>query len=293
MKKRITLLLFYVFCCIAMSAGEISQEQALQKARQVLRGKQFLMPQTARSRDHSKVKNDYYVFNAEKNGGFVIVAGDDNMKDILGYSEKGNLNLAELPDNVQWLLDYYAQTAKVSSGAAAVKSPALSSKPELQPLITTTWDQGDPYNAQCPEINGQKPLTGCVATAMAQVINYFQWPIKSARSVAAYTTETTNIQVPDLPARKFLWSNMNNDEIAWLMRYCGQAVKMNYNTDESGAKAIDIAGALISVFDYSKTTKFVDRSSFSDAEWEERRERERTEGEACCHYRGHYRQPRR
>ncbi len=269
MKKRITLLLFYVFCCIAVSAGEISQEQALQKARQVLKGKQFLMPQTARSRDHSKVKNDYYVFNAEKNGGFVIVAGDDNMKDILGYSEKGNLNLAELPDNVKWLLDYYAQTAKVSSGAAAVKSPALSSKPELQPLITTTWDQGDPYNAQCPEINGQKPLTGCVATAMAQVINYFQWPIKSARSVAAYTTEATNIQVPDLPARKFLWSNMNNDEIAWLMRYCGQAVKMNYNTDESGAKAIDIAGALISVFDYSKTTKFVDRSSFSDAEWEE------------------------
>ena len=111
--------------------------------------------------------------------------------------------------------------------------------------------------------------TGCVATAMAQVINYHQWPISEVRSMAAYTTNTYGMEVPALPARKIGWYNMSEDEIAWLMRYCGQAVQMDYTTAESGARAIDIAGALVSVFNYSRTAKLVIRQSYSDEQWEE------------------------
>jgi hypothetical protein len=101
------------------------------------------------------------------------------MKDILGYAERGSLDQDNLPDNVKWLLDYYAQIAsKLPEGKKAKAADA--NRPELPALLITTWDQGDGYNVQCPSYNDEKAPTGCVATAMAQVINYFQWPRRIA-----------------------------------------------------------------------------------------------------------------
>ena len=258
------------FVGMTAQAEKVSEQEALLKAQQFMQDRQFKHSGMRRAPQKDAATPGYYVFNAEDNGGFVIVAGDDRMRSILGYAEKGRFDQEVLPDNIKWLMDYYAQVA--GSLPAQQKNSSLAasvSRPELQPLITTTWDQWAPYNAHCPEINGQLPPTGCVATAMAQVINYFQWPINEVRSMASYTTNTYNAAVPELPARKIGWYSMTDDEIAWLMRYCGQSVTMDYMPNESGARAIDIAGALISVFNYSKTTTFVTRRSYSDTEWEE------------------------
>ena len=234
-----------------------------------MQGKQ-LKQSTMRRAPHKNADNAaYYVFNAEDNGGFVIVAGDDRMKDILGYAEHGSLDQDNLPDNVKWLLDYYAQIAANLPAGKRAKAAASAERTELLPLLTTTWDQGDGYNAQCPDIGGQKAPTGCVATAMAQVINYFQWPISDVRSIAAYQTRTYQMELPVLPAKKFAWATMTDDDVAWLMRYCGQAVQMDYMETESSARVLDMVDALISVFNYSKTTKLADRQSYSDDEWEE------------------------
>ena len=237
-----------------------------------MQGKQFKRSGMRRApRANAASQAPYYVFNAEDNGGFVVVAGDDRMKDILGYAERGSLDQDNLPDNVKWLLDYYAQIANnlPADKSSAPTATATDGKAELKPLVTTTWDQGAPYNAQCPIVKDHLAPTGCVATAMAQVINYFQWPINDIRSMADYTTNTHHQYVPALPARKIGWYNMSDDEIAWLMRYCGQAVQMDYMPLESGARAIDIANALISVFNYSRTTSLVIRESYSDEKWEE------------------------
>ena len=273
--KKVTLLLIGFFCSLSVFAGEITEEQALQKARQILKGKQLMKPQISRRRAAASVNKAYYVFNADQNGGFVVIAGNDLMPEVLGYAEHGHFDLTEAPDNVKWLFDYYAKIAKSLKDIPtkrAVRTRTASSRTELIPLMNTQWDQAGLYQAQCPEINGQKALTGCVATAMAQVVNFFQWPLNNVREAVGYTSENDNnqkVELPNLPARQFNWYNMSDDDIAWLMRYCGQAVTMEYGLNESKASTSAIVGALISVFNYSKGADEVSREEFTDEEWEE------------------------
>lgn len=272
MKKiRLALAVVLLLAGVGVRAGVVTEQEALRKAQQFMQGKQLkhrTMRRAPQKDGTDGSSRGYYVFNVEDNGGFVIVAGDDRMTDILGYAEKGSIDMRNLPDNVKWLLDYYAKVA-AETGTSTGMRRATVDRPELQPLITTHWDQGAPYNAHCPVISGKQTLTGCVATAMAQVINYFQWPISEARSVAEYQTKTYGQTIEGLSPRKFQWFSMTDDEIAWLMRYCGQAVQMDYMEGESGALGIEILNALVSVFDYSRTAQYVDRGSFSDADWEE------------------------
>lgn len=273
--KKITLLLMGFFCCLSVLAVEVTEEQALQKAQQVLKGKQLSKPQKARGRHAAKTENAYYVFNAEHNGGFVVIAGNDLMPEVLGYAEQGNLDLSKAPDNVKWLMDYYAEVAhSLKSKPAYAPRRTTPERTELIALMKTEWDQAGLYQQHCPEINGKKALTGCIATAMAQVVNFFQWPLNNVREAVGYTSNKDNkekpqIELDDLPARKFNWFNMNDDDIAWLMRYCGQSVLMGYNLDESTAYASYIPGALISVFNFSKGADIVDRKEFTDEEWEQ------------------------
>lgn len=267
--KKFYSLIIALLVALAMSAGEVTEQQALQKAQQFMQGKKF--KQTNLHRAASTAGNAYYVFNAESNGGFVVVAGDDRMPDILGYAEKGNFNTTKIPTNVKWLMDYYAKIAQSLKGSKEAKATrrAATERAEVLPLMKTTWDQGDPYNLHCPEIEGNKALTGCVATAMAQVINFLQWPLTEVKDIPTYQTSTTNTKVAALPAKKFNWYNMTEDEIAWLMRYCGQSVLMNYSTSESGAAPSNIPSALSSFFGFSKNTRLVVHQDIDDAKWEE------------------------
>ena len=267
--KKLLLLLVCALAGLSVQAAVVGEQEALQKAQQFMQDKVFKQSGMRRAPQKGGAAAAYYVFNAENKGGFVIVSGDDRMRDILGYAESGSLDQEQLPDNLRWLLDYYAEVANDLPAEQTGSAAAANNREELKPLITTTWDQGDPYNTHCPDVNGQIPPTGCVATAMAQVINYHQWPISEVRAMAGYTTNTYSIEVSALPARKIGWYNMSDDEIAWLMRYCGQAVQMDYMPSESGARALDIAGALVSVFNYSRTASLVIRKSYSDAQWED------------------------
>ena len=269
--KKLTLLLVSFFFGLSMQAGEITEAQALQKAQKLMKGKQLTQVQNrSMARGASATAPAYYVFNAEKNGGFVVIAGNDQMPEVLGYAERGSFDLSQAPDNVKWLFDYYAEVARSLENQPADRRAATrgDAKAELIPLLTTQWDQTGIYQQHCPEVNGMKTLTGCVATAMAQVVNYLQWPLNNVREVAGYTTEH-NINLELLPARKFNWFGMNDDDIAWLMRYCGQAVSMKYDIGESSATSGNIPGALISIFNFSKGANLLGREEFSDEEWEQ------------------------
>ena len=271
MKKLTLLLLVSFFFGLSMQAGEITEAQALQKAQKLMKGKQLTQVQNrSMARGASATTPAYYVFNAEKNGGFVVIAGNDLMPEVLGYAERGSFDLSQAPDNVKWLFDYYAEVARSLEKQPADRRAATrgDSKANLIPLLTTQWDQSGIYQQHCPEVNGVKTLTGCVATAMAQVVNYLQWPLNNVREVAGYTTDP-DINLELLPARKFNWFGMNNDDIAWLMRYCGQAVSMKYGVSESSAASGSIPGALISLFNFSKSADVLGREEFSDEEWEQ------------------------
>ena len=280
--KRLTLLMLVsLMGCMAIHAGQLSEEQALRKAQQFMPGKQFIQGMVRRAQ--GTADRPYYVFNAKGNNGFVVIAGNDLMPEVLGYANRGSLNLEKAPDNVRWLFDYYARVAQslknVPADGAAVKRMAArrrtaAARPELVALMNTQWDQAGIYQQHCPEIGDEKALTGCVATAMAQVVNFFQWPLNSVRETVGYLSNKDNqtkpqIELETLPARKFNWFNLSDDDIAWLMRYCGQSVLMNYNTNESTSYASSIPGALISVFNYSKAVDLVNRDEFTDEEWED------------------------
>ena len=281
MRRLTVLMLVALMGCLSVCAEEITQEQALEKARQFMPGKQFGKVSVRRA--SAKECNPYYVFNAENNGGFVVIAGNDLMPEVLGHADHGHLDLSKAPDNVKCLFDYYAEVAKslknVTANSTMAKRIAArrttaAERSALAPLMTTKWNQDGIYQQYCPQIGEQKALTGCVATAMAQVVNYFQWPLNVVRESVGYTSNKDDkikpqIDLETLPARKFNWFNMSDDDIAWLMRYCGQSVLMNYNTDESTAYATSIPGALISVFNFSKATDIVEREEFTDEEWEQ------------------------
>ena len=272
--KKLLLLFAALLTLTLADAQRISEQQAFQKAQKFLQDKQVIGQDNARKMNRAPqqpANQAYYIFNVEQQGGFVIVAGDERMSAILGYSDHGQLNMESLPDNLKGLLDYYQQVASGLDGqvGASIQKARKSSMPTIAPLITTQWDQAEPYNILCPQIGpNEHLLTGCVATAMAQIINYTKWPVGETSSVPAYTTEGLNIYMPELQPTTFDWDNMDDQSIARLMLYCGQSVYMNYEPGGSGANSAIVPEALRNVFGYSTLTMLKQRSSYSDEDWE-------------------------
>lgn len=234
----------------------------------------------------------YYIFNNE-DGGFVIVSGDDCATPILGYSNEGSIDLDNMPIQLEELLQAYAleiqdaidnnlqATQEVAeSWASYKKAPqAQTTTTAVSALISTKWYQFPYYNSKCPSdpslaYFGGHPTTGCVATAMAQIMKYWEHPTtgtgnKSYKSTRSYGTLSANFA-----NTSYDWTNMpielnesssssEIDAIATLMYHCGVAVEMDYNCDnEGGSGAYVIAdgrnracveNALKTYFDYAPT----------------------------------------
>lgn len=223
-----------------------------------------------------------YLFNSQ-DGGYLLVSADDVAYPVLAYSETGEIDPSNMSPELQWWLDEYGRQIEwaVSKGAApAVNGPAA---PEgwtaIAPLVKTKWDQGAPYNNLCPTYNGTRCYTGCVATAMAQVMNYHKYP-ESGEGKVSYTS--TTIQRPlslDMSLLKLDWDNMidnystqeyTNDQaiaVARLMMGCGYSVNMNYGTSASGAQGSSVGIALRTYFKYDKNLRDYMRAIYSSSEW--------------------------
>ena len=287
--------LLFAFCLayvFIVNAGPVSEKQALEKARQFMPGKSFSVSNIS---SHARTDNagvtPFYIFNAGNNAGFVIVSGDDRTKVILGYSDNGAIDVNHLPDNVEGWLDYYAEAiSSLGDGPVTVKSePQTAKRKNIAPLVQTTWGQGSPYNGQCV-FDGDQCVTGCVATAMAQVVNYYQYPNKVA-AIDGYelynyddnwNITSVRYHIPALSATTLDWKNICDtygyyDErtdaqkaaVATLMRYCGQSVQMDYGPSSSGAVTEYVASALVQYFGYAEGAQALYRSDYeTDEEWE-------------------------
>lgn len=273
-----------------MLSNPISWQQAQQNAQAFLlqRGKSLADP-SLRYAPQSASSSAYYVFNIGNNDGYVIASGDDCAPAILGYSYTGSVDINNVPDNMQWWLDEYARQIqfmrdnRLSATRAGMKSPAL---PPVSPLLTTRWDQVYPYNIFCPvDSNGNHYVTGCVATAMAQVMYYHHAKslTLTTHEIPAYTT-SAGVSVEAVPAGSFIdWDNMMSSywsyegmteeqiaAVANLMKYCGASVQMNYKRGSSGAKTENVPQALIAYFNYGSKAECLNRNNcgLSDEEWE-------------------------
>lgn len=239
--------------------------------------------------------NDYYAFNVA-DGGWVIVAGEDRATSVLGYSNHGRLDFDRLPCTFKALLDSYKREIEFLQTYTAddlVQAAAPTASAGVGPLITSTWGQELPYYLQCPVYNQEYCVVGCVATAMAQVMNYWQYP-QSCNGVASFYCQNIGKTLKALPATTFDYSLLLDSychwdwdnstlvqdtyteaqaqEVAKLSRYCGQAVQMGYSPEGSGAYTDDQLEAMKN-FGYRSTAEYVTRdwygySYYTKAEWE-------------------------
>lgn len=278
--KRFSIAFICLLATLAVTAQKISEQQALEKARLFMPDKYFSELQQARRRAKGLSDDHFYVFNAADKGGFVIISDDDRTPPVIGYADSGELNLDCLPDNVRAWLDGYNLQIQSLGSIKRVPRRTGTVGDAIPELIKTKWGQGYPYNLQCPERadnNGsiQNCVTGCVATSIAQVLNYYQYP-GQIHALAGYTTND-GFDVPALEATTIDWSKMKlihsdmdteeaANEVAKLMRYCGQAVFMNYGLRSSGA--VSYASDFVDHFGFSNTVQQLTRSDFSNSQWE-------------------------
>ena len=281
--RFLTLITSLLLTSVLAHAGQITEQEALAKAKTFMQGKRFKTSgrRLTPGKQVNQTFKHLYVFNVEANEGFVIVSGDDRTQSILGYAYTGEINMGQMPCNMKWLLSYYdTAIGQLGDDFPQSASTTLSSATyaEIPAIVGTQWGQGDPYNAQCPQHEGERCITGCVATAMAQVMNHNRWPQSQTTEIPAYTTNTLNISMPALPAKQFNWDNMTTTAIAELMLYCGQAVKMDYTLTASGAMTNTVPGAMRDIFGYSTAANIVQRGSYTDDQWADMIYKELQEG---------------
>ena len=241
-----------------LQAKRITQWQAQQQAYSFW-GKQ--MPQKAKAKSRTATtaspSDAYYVFNNDA-GGFVIIAGDDAVTPVLGYTSTGSFDAENLPDGLKDLLkSYERQIAALGDSYQANQTATRAAFTGEKLLNTAKWNQNDPFNLYTPN---HYP-TGCVATAGAIVMKHHGYPAKGTGS-HSYTwngkTLTANFEHDydwaNMPAKYDGTNDAAFDGVARLMADLGVAVEMQYAKNGSGAYIGDMISALQKYFGYSKLT---------------------------------------
>lgn len=239
----------------SLQAKRITQWQAQQQAYSFW-GKQ--MPQKAKAKSRTATtaspSDAYYVFNNDA-GGFVIIAGDDAVTPVLGYTSTGSFDAENLPDGLKDLLkSYERQIAALGDNYVANQTATRAAFTGEKLLKTAEWNQMAPFNKYTPN----NYVTGCVATAGAIVMKHHGYPAKGTGS-HSYTwngkTLTANFELgydwANMPAQ-YNGNDAAFDGVARLMADLGVAVEMQYNKDGSGAYIGNLVTALQKYYGYSK-----------------------------------------
>lgn len=316
MKKLLLLIAVALLTSIATMAQPRSEQQAIQiaqdffaksskkKAPRLSAVPQQKVTQQIRKKVASAKKapaqhSSCYIINDEANNRFVIVSADERMYQILGYSDNGCFEAETAPEGLLFMLGEYDGQFEEIQGEFIATSNEVSevSTTPIEPLIKSTWGQGYPYNIYCPEnkkyATGEKSATGCVATAMAQVMNFYKYPQKGQGGTYSFITnsQATRLTV-NFDDLKFNWENIKDhynesstaaerEDVAKLMYACGVSVSMDFGDDKnnsSGALQYNIAYAFIHHFGYNKNTFYCERKYYDDKGWKATIEKELNEG---------------
>lgn len=210
-----------------------------------------------------------YCYNIS-DGGFVFVGSVGGDACVIGYADKGCIDTANMPEAMRlWMESVGGEVLGERGEVSDVRS-------SISPIVECEWSQTEPYNLQCPKNGSKYTVTGCVATAMAQALYSIQ-PAGCA-ALDAYTTKTIRLKCDALPATTFNWQLLQTtyterdkgaaaDEIARLMRYCGQATEMDYSS-ASGTPAENVIYALRGAFNLSNSCHQIFRQDYTLQQWE-------------------------
>lgn len=222
-----------------------------------------------------------YVFS--RGDGFMVLSADDEIPALLGWSDSPYVADNLPPAFMAWMDEICAETAALRDGVITVseaRAPEKDYEP-IAPMCSTRWSQDAPYNDMCPKApkTDTRCVTGCVATAMAQVMKYHNWPDKGeGRLMYSMDGKSMLMRLGD----PYDWSNMLDDyvtgeyndveskAVAYLMKSCGYSVEMDYSISSSGAISPRVGAALGTNFKYDKSTlRYMMRDYFTLEEWEE------------------------
>lgn len=291
MLKQLLTGLAAVALVASVSAKPITPDEAIARLKganpkMAAPGRSGKAPRLAHTAKTTKGNPAVYVFNKGENEGYLILSADDAAYPVLGYSDNGNAVSGNLPPQLEWWLGEYARQIEYAAEhgiADANVLPALSlrsTRESIAPMLQTRWDQGEPYYNQCPLVGTDRAYTGCVATAMAQVMKYWNYPEIGKGSISYECADISKRLSMNFALRKFDWENMSDtylpgqyteteaDAVAYLMKACGYAVKMEYGTDSSGALAMNIANGLTKYFGYDPNILYDMRMFYSASEWD-------------------------
>lgn len=298
--KKITLCL--VLLALSFSFGSQANPVDKDKAKDL--GMKFLQERTnLRTSEASLVYTEtlddgtpcFYVFDTEKSG-FVIVSADDRMKPILGYSTESKFVAYYIDFGLNTFFDAYKaglshaitnnleqdEKAKIDWESVEKTGQLVTGEKgrDLEPLVTTTWNQSDLYNSACPvdpEGYGGHVKSGCVANTMCQLMNYWKWPNSGTGSHSYYSYDYGNLSVNYSEAEyqfelmpRFLdytTPQTEVDAVALLEYHAGVGVEMMYGPTASGAYSDDVPDALIDYFRYSDDMDFKYRYYYSTENW--------------------------
>ena len=238
-----------------------------------------------------------YVFNADD--GYVIVSADDVAQPILAFSDEGIFDANNLPEGLAYYLRHYARQIGYAVDNHFEADPEITAQwahvaldgnvsdlvrgmRDVQPLISTTWNQDYPYNYYCPTASGGpggRAYAGCVACAMSMVMKFWNWPTQG-NGQHSYTPNGFPTQSANFGNTTYNWSSMPNSlsygssstqiqAVATLMYHCGVSVDMQYAANGSGAFTENVPAAIANYFRYTDHTTLYDRDSFTRNDWEE------------------------
>lgn len=314
--KRIVIAFVCTIASLVAKAESVSRSDAFNTAQQYMLSKGKILnqnraPHLSLRRVNGQPQSAYYyVFNAEDDNGYVIVSGDDRTPEILGYVDHGSFDEEKIPENMKSWLQLYVDQIKylidnnISVNKRAIKARAVAraTRHSIPVMLTSRWNQGEPYNITCPKyyLEADKnedtalpqktgPAAGCVATAMAQVVNFYKYPTKLKAAIPSYSityksekngsskTVTQKAIARNTPIDwdnirdVYNWekghvANAQDSAVANLMHMCGQAVKMHYGPS-SGAVTANSRDVFVNMFGFDDSAYWLNRSSCSIDEW--------------------------
>ena len=289
---------------IAMFAQPRSEEQAKQIASEFFKMKsqrkasvlsvvqqqtvsQAIQRKMARGKSTPAEHSSCYIINDEANNRFVIVSADERMYEILGYSDDGIFKAENAPVALFELINNYDREyllIKDKPSTQKVEKSRASEVKEIPPMITSKWGQGDPFNAKCPLDKTYSfdtlSAAGCIATAMAQVLNKWKMPKQCSGGTYYYFNPFySGLQLISFNYNNYQieWNNLvdnysnateeQKEEVAKLMLACGVSVAMGYSAKASGTMDYNIPYALKHYFGYNPNIVYRNRDYYTYKEW--------------------------
>lgn len=295
LRKILALSLFFSSSFLSVFARQLTASEALARA-----GKGVAKMPSVNGASASKMHLDYtaskdglnlfYILSNENDGKSFILSADDLMPPVLAYGIT-TFDVNDMPAQVRNWMEYYEEVAMNMISHGKALAPKVIESTPVEPLLKTKWGQDAPYNDVCVKETAGNMPTGCVATAMAQVMAYWKWPVKG-EGTHSYLWDDKKTLSANFGSTTYAWNDMleafgyyypegsakeenmeytpeQAEAVSTLMYHCGVSVEMSYAESGSGSPVLPMLTALYRYFGYDKEMVYLKRDWYCDEEWQQ------------------------